>query len=326
MNKVALITGISGQDGTYLAEFLLKKGYEVHGLVNRPDRPTSGTLSQYTKYNSPYFGKLQMHPCSFEDVFEIRRIIEKTEATEVYHLAGQSSPRLSFVLPRATESSIATASMDLLEICREQDRKIGFLLASSAEIFGSPVECPQTETTPIAPVTPYGACKAYAQNMTKIYRDSFGIRACSAIMYNHESPRRGSQFVTQKVATAAAKIRLGKQERLELGNLSGQRDWGWAPDYVEGLWLMLQQEIVDDFILATGKLTSVERFVELAFDCVDLNWRDYVDYDQSLVPVSERMNSCGSPEKIEKELGWKRSVEIEDIVSKMVEHQIAALS
>lgn len=326
MSKVALITGISGQDGTYLAEFLLEKGYEVHGLVNRPDRPTTGFLSQYTKRDSPYFGRLQMHPCSFEDVFEIRRIIEKTGASEIYHLAGQSSPRLSFVLPRATESSIATASMDLLEICREQDRKISFLLASSAEIFGSPLECPQTETTPIAPVTPYGACKAYAQNLTKIYRDSFGIRACSAVMYNHESPRRGEQFVTQKVVKAAAQIKLGKQKRLELGSLSGQRDWGWAPDYVEGLWLMLQQDKMDDYILATGKLTSVQRFVELAFNCVNLKWRDYVDYDESLVPVSERMNSCGSPQKIERELGWKRSVEIEDIVTKMVEHQLSVLA
>lgn len=326
MSKVALITGISGQDGTYLAELLLKKGYDVHGLVNRPDRPTTGILASYTRRSSPFYGKLHMHPCSFEDVFEIRRIIEKTKSSEIYHLAGQSSPRLSFVLPRATESSIATATMDLLEICREQDRKISFLLASSAEIFGSPKECPQTEETPIAPVTPYGACKAYAQNMTQIYRDSFGIRACSAIMYNHESPRRGIQFVTQKVATAAALIKLGKQKRLELGNLTGMRDWGWAPDYVEALWLMLQQEKVDDYVLATGKLTSVERFVELAFDCVGLNWRDYVEYDQSLVAVSERMNSCGSPEKIEKELGWKRSVEIEDIVSRMVEYQLARYS
>jgi GDPmannose 4,6-dehydratase len=323
MSKVALITGISGQDGTYLAELLLKKGYEVHGLVNRPP---SGVLFELTLKENPYSKQLTLHPCSFEDVYEIRRIIERTNASEIYHLAGQSSPRLSFVLPRATESSIATATMDLLEICREQKRKISFLLASSAEIFGSPAEYPQTERTPIEPVTPYGACKAYAQNMTKIYRDSFGLRACSAIMYNHESPRRGLQFVTQKIATAAAMIKLGKQDRLKLGNLSGLRDWGWAPDYVEALWLMLQQDKVDDYILATGELNSVEKFVELSFSYVDLNWQDYVDYDKSLVAVSERKNSCGSPLKIEETLGWKHTVGIEEIVARMVQSQLDELS
>lgn len=317
----AFITGITGQDGSYLAELLLNKGYTVHGLVRHPESLPYGNLAQLVADESIHNKRLFLHIGSFEDATHLRRMLVRAKPDEFYHLAAQSSPRVSLELPETTVESVGMATLRLLEILRDLDHPTKFLYASSSEIFGSPPHCPQDEGTPVNPSTPYGAAKAFSMQMARIYRSAYGMQTCSAILYNHESVRRSASFVTMKVARAAARIKKGLQKRLQLGSLDGRRDWGWAEDYVHGMWLMLQQETVDDFIFATGKLHQVRDFVRQAFDCLELNWEDFVDYDASLVTAVEPASLSGNAGKAKRILGWQSTVGFDDIVERMVRHE-----
>lgn len=326
MSKIAFITGVTGQDGSYLAELLLLKGYMVHGLVHRPDGLATGNIGHLVSDTSLLNKRLFLHNGAFEDATHLRRIISRAQPTEFYHLAGQSSPRLSLELPETTVDSIGMATLRLLEIIRDLPNPPKFLYASSAEVFGSPVHSPQDELTPLNPTTPYGAAKAFSQQMVRIYRTAFGLQTCSVILYNHESPRRSGQFVTMKVARAAARIKKGLQVGLQLGSLAGRRDWGWAPDYVNGMWMMLQNSPVDDFILATGVLHSVEDFVQAAFKAIDLQWRDHVKFDQSLVTTVEPLSPCGNPGKARRLLGWENTVRFDEMAARLVDSELRKLS
>ena len=326
MNPTAFITGITGQDGSYLAELLLEKGYVVHGLVHRPDSLPNSNIGHLVANAQLLNKRLFLHNGAFEDGTHLRRIIWKAKPTEFYHLAGQSSPRLSLELPEATVDSIGMATLRLLEIIRDLPEPPRFLYASSAEVFGSPSHSPQDELTPLSPTTPYGAAKAFSQQMARIYRSAYKLKTCSAILYNHESPRRSGQFVTMKVARAAARIKKGLQREVQLGSLTGRRDWGWAPDYVLGMWMILQSEPVDDFVLATGELHSVEDLVSAAFTAVDLNWRDYVRYDAGLVTTVEPVAPCGNPGKAHRILGWRNSVPFEGMVTRLVDSEMRKIA
>ena len=318
----AFITGITGQDGSYLAELLLEKGYEVHGLVHRPEGLASGNLGRMVQDEAINNKRLFLHTGSFEDTTHLRRLIMRAKPSEFYHLAAQSSPRLSLELPETTMESVGMATVRLLEILRDLDNPPKFMYCSSSEIFGEPANTPQNEMTPMNPSTPYGVAKALSTQMAKIYRGAYGLNTCAAILYNHESPRRSGQFVTMKIARAAARIRLGWQKKLQLGNLAGQRDWGWAPDYVRGFWMMLQQEKVDEFVLATGQLHSVQEFVERAFNVLGLNWQDYVEHDAGLMTAVEPARLCGDPSKAKRVLGWENTVPFESMVERLVISQL----
>ena len=318
----AFITGITGQDGSYLCELLLERGYDVFGLVHRPEALATSNIAHFVNDPKVNGKRLFLHNGSFEDATHLRRIIAKAKPHEFYHLAGQSSPRLSLELPEATVDSIGMATLRLLEIIRDLADPPKFLYASSSEVFGSPTHSPQDELTPVAPTTPYGAAKAFSQQMARIYRIAYMLPTCSAVLYNHESPRRSSNFVTMKIARAVARIKKGLQKELVLGSLSGRRDWGWAPDYAAGMWMMLQTDPVDDFVLATSKLHSVEDLVANAFAAVDLKWQEYVKYDPGLVSTVEPMAPCGNPSKAKRLLGWENSVPFEEIPRRLVESEM----
>lgn len=326
MTKRAFITGITGQDGSYLCELLLDKGYEVHGLVHRPDTLPASNIGHLVG-NAEIMGqRLFLHTGAFEDATHLRRVISRAKPDEFYHLAGQSSPRLSLELPESTVDSIGMATLRLLEILRDLPNPPKFLYASSSEVFGSPSHSPQDELTPINPTTPYGAAKAFSQQMARIYRIAYGLPTCAVILYNHESPRRSTNFVSMKVARAVARIKHGRQHELVLGSLDGRRDWGWAPDYVEGMWLMLQQQTVDDFVLATGQLHSVQDLVDAAFRCAGLNWRDYVRHDKALVTTVEPVAPCGNAAKARRTLGWKNTVSFDEMIARIVAAELKKLS
>lgn len=319
----AFITGITGQDGSYLAELLLAKGYEVHGIAHRTNNLAGGNLAAVIAQSGVLGKRLFIEGGDFQDTSHIRRLVMRVRPHEIYHLAGQSSPRVSLEMPESTVASVGVATLRLLEIIRDLPERPRFLYAASAEIFGSPKESPQTEMTPVQPTTPYGVAKALSYQLCKIYRTIWGFQTCSAVLYNHESPRRGPDFLTMKVARAAARIKLGKQKEVMLGSLAAKRDWGWAPDYVEGMWRMLQTPRVDDYILATGQLHSVQEWVEACFAAVGLEWRDHVRQDPSLIPTIEPLAPCGSPAKAERELGWKNTVSFQEMASRLVENQLA---
>jgi GDPmannose 4,6-dehydratase len=323
MPKRAFITGITGQDGSYLCEMLLEKDYEVHGLVRRPDAP--GNISHLIQREDIYQKRLFLHSGAFEDVTHLRRMLVKAQPDEFYHLAGQSSPRLSLELPETTCEIISLGTLRVLEIIRDLPKPPKFLYASSSEVFGTPVQSPQDENTPVNPATPYGAAKAFSQHVARIYRTAFGLQTCSAILYNHESPRRTANFVTMKAARAAAHIKMGLQKDLQLGSLTGLRDWGWAPDYVRGMWLMLQQDPVDEFVLATGQLHSVEELLKFAFEHVGLNWKDHVKHDPELLTTVEPIAPCGNPAKAERVLGWKNTVPFPEIMARLVDTEMAKI-
>jgi GDPmannose 4,6-dehydratase len=322
----AFITGITGQDGSYLCELLLERGYEVHGLVHRPDALPTSNIRHLVADARLLNKRLILHNGAFEDATHLRRIISRAKPNEFYHLAGQSSPRLSLELPESTVDSIGMATLRLLEILRDLPEPTKFLYASSSEVFGSPPHSPQDESTPLNPTTPYGAAKAFSQLMGRIYRIAYQLPTCSTILYNHESPRRSSGFVTVKISSAAARIKKGLQKQLVLGSLAGRRDWGWAPDYVQGMWLMLQQKNVDDFVLATGELHTVEELVACAFECVGLNWRDYVRQDAALLTNVEPVAPCGNPAKARRELGWRNTVPFKEMVARLVEFELQKLA
>jgi len=321
MDNTAFITGIAGQDGSYLAELLLGKGYIVHGLVHYLEALPNSNIKHLVSDSTIVGRTLFLHAGTLEDGTLLRRLIKKTKPDEFYHLAGQSSPRLSLEQPEMTAESVGMATLRLLEILRDMEKPIKFLYASSGEIFGNPAMSPQDEDTPVRPVTPYGAAKAFSQQITSIYRNAHKLPACSAILYNHESPRRSASFVTMKIARAAAMIKRGLQNELLLGSMTARRDWGWAPDYVAGMWRMLQAGGNDDYILASGELHSVADFAEKAFECVGLDWHDYVKQDATLMRTVELGALCGNPAKAEKILNWARTVNFETLVESLVASQ-----
>lgn len=259
--KRALISGITGQDGSYLAEFLLEKGYAVHGLVRRSSQFNRARIEHLRQEGRT----LELHYADLSDQTTLRRIFNRVRPDEFYHLAGQSHVGLSFEIPESTVAEIATATLSLLEICRDLSHPVRFFHAASSEVFGVPAETPQTELTPFRPVNPYGCAKTFAANLCKVYREAHGMFVVNGILYNHESPRRGESFVTRKIASTVARIAKGSDEILELGNLDSERDWGWAPQFVDAIWRTLQQDKADDYLLATGTSTTVRDFAIAAF-------------------------------------------------------------
>ena len=321
----ALITGITGQDGSYLTELLLGKGYEVHGIVRRSSSTVRSRLDRLFYDKEVYERRLFLHYADLDDVTTIRRILMRCEPDELYHLAGQSHVGASFEIPETTCQFTAMGTLKLLEITRDLTTPPKFLHISSSEIFGRPAESPQTESTPMRPVTPYGVAKTFATQMVTLYRDSFELFACNAICYNHESPRRGESFVTRKISRAAAAISLGLETELRLGALDGRRDWGYAPEYVEAMWRMLQQDKADDYILATGESHSVEEFLDAAFSSVGLDWRKFVQRDDRYVRPSEVARWVGDASKASDLLGWQATTRLPELARRMVSSDIQRL-
>lgn len=323
--KRALITGITGQDGSYLTELLLARGYAVHGVVRRTSNLLRSRIEHLRADESIYGHRLFLHYGDLTDGTTLRRIFARVQPVEVYHLAGQSHVGLSFEIPESTSEEVAMATLRLLEISRDQPQPLRFYHASSSEIFGDAAECPQTEETPLRPVSPYGCAKAFATQLARVYRKAYGLFVCNGILYNHESPRRGENFVTRKIARAAARISRGLEDELVLGNLSAERDWGRAQDYVEAMWLMLQHAEPDDYVVATGETHSVQDFVEAAFAVVDLSPGRYVRHNASFERPTEPLKLVGSSEKIRHTLGWKPRTNFTGLVREMVEAELAAI-
>jgi len=321
----ALITGITGQDGSYLAELLLAKGYAVHGIVRRTSNLVRSRIEHLRRDEKMLGGRLSLHYGDLSDGTTLRRIFAEVHPAEIYHLAGQSHVGLSFEIPESTCEEIGMATLRLLEIARDQPQPVKFYHASSSEIFGRATESPQTETTPFTPANPYGCAKAFATQLARVYRESYGLFVCNGILYNHESPRRGENFVTRKVARAVARIARGLGHELMLGNLESRRDWGRAQDYVVAMWLMLQHDTPDDYIVATGGTHSVRELVEAAFAVVNLPWEKYVKRDPAFDRPTEPTRLVGSPAKIKTVLGWMPTISFGDLVREMVESELAAL-
>ena len=316
---VALITGITGQDGSYLTELLLEKGYSVHGIVRRSSSMNRWRIDHLVKDENIYGKSLFLHYADLSDDASLRRILSKVNPDEVYHLAGQSHVSLSFEIPELTTHEIANATLKLLEICRDQAVPPKIYLAGSSEIFGHAQESIQTEETQFNPTSPYGVCKAFCVQMGKVYRSGYGMHVSNGILYNHESPRRGENFVTQKIVRGAASIAQGKSEFLELGNLDIERDWGYAPDYVLGMWMMLQQEQADDYILATRKTHKLSDFLQLSFEYFGLGHQEHIRINPKFVRPNEPVQLCGDSSKAQNVLGWKPSVSFEKMVHEMCE-------
>jgi GDPmannose 4,6-dehydratase len=326
MPKRAFITGITGQDGSYLTELLLSKGYEVHGLVRRTSSMHRERLDHLNLTSEQRKNQLFLHYGDLNESGSLIRLFHKIEPDEIYHLGGQSHVRVSFESPESTFDVNATGALRLLECIRELGKPVRFYHASTCEIFGQPAATPQTETTSFHPVSPYACSKAASHFLTSCYRESYGIFACNGILYNHESPRRGENFVTRKIARGVAAIKLGHQQFLSLGSTHVKKDWGYAPEYVEAMWLMLQQQKAEDFVIATGEAHSVQEFVELAFKKVGLEWKKYVKTDQSQMRPSEVGLLVGDPAKAKKILGWEARTRFEDLVHLMVEAELKELS
>ncbi|MFO1066402.1 MAG: GDP-mannose 4,6-dehydratase [Pirellulales bacterium] len=321
---IALITGITGQDGSYLTEYLLGLGYTVHGLVRRSSSTARLRLDHLTVDDAVYNNRLFLHYADLDDTTTIRRLITKIQPDEVYHLAGQSHVGASFDIPESTCEFTAMGTLRLLEILRDCDKPPKFLHAGSSEIFGSPRAQPQNEETPLQPVTPYGVAKAFAVQMVRVYRESFGLFVCNAICFNHESARRGESFVTRKITRSAARIKMGLQDSLTLGNVDGRRDWGYAPDFVRGFHAMLQLDQPRDFVLATGELHTVRDWLDIAFDQVGLNWKDYVRTDPKFVRKADPATLVGDPSAARAVLNWKPETSFESMVRAMVESDLTA--
>ena len=308
--KAALITGITGQDGSYLAELLLEKGYEVHGVVRRSSSFNTGRINHI-------FDRLHLHYGDLADGRSLDSILSTAPFDEVYNLGAQSHVRTSFDIPEYTGDVVALGSLRLLDACRGRD--IRFYQASSSELFGKVLEVPQSETTPFYPRSPYGVAKQYAYSMTVNYRESYQMFACNGILFNHESPRRGETFVTRKITKAAARIKLGKQDKLFLGNLDAKRDWGYAKEYVEGMWRMLQQNKPDDYVLATGYTWSIRDFLDVVFGVLDLDWRKYVEIDSRYFRPTEVDLLVGDASKAKRVLGWQAKTMMPELARIMVD-------
>ncbi len=325
MAKKALITGITGQDGSYLAELLLTKGYEVHGIIRRASTFNTGRLD--TIYSDPHLRKtpLVLHYGDLSDASALARLIGKIQPDEVYNLAAQSHVRVSFDSPEYTTDITATGVVRLLEAIRETGIQPRFYQASSSEMYGMVREVPQTELTPFYPRSPYACAKVYAYWITVNYREAYGLHASNGILFNHESPRRGETFVTRKITRAVAHIKAGLQQKLYLGNLEAKRDWGFAKEYVEAMWLMLQQPQPDDYVIATGETHSIREFLDAAFGHVGLDWTKYVENDARYHRPSEVDLLIGDPSKAKQKLGWEPKTKFQDLVRLMVDADIALL-
>jgi GDPmannose 4,6-dehydratase len=315
----ALITGITGQDGSYLAELLLEKGYEVVGMVRRSSTETFERIDHIRD-------RLILAQADLLDQLSIVNIIDQYRPAEVYNLAAQSFVPASWTQPMLTGEFNALGVTKILEAIRLVDKKIKFYQASSSEMFGQVRETPQNEKTPFYPRSPYGVAKVYAHWITVNYRESFGLHASSGILFNHESPRRGLEFVTRKITDAAVRIKLGLAEKVKLGNLAAQRDWGYAGDYVEAMWLMMQQPQPDNFVIATGRTHSVEKLTRLAFEHAGLDFKDHVVIDPALVRPAEVDLLVGDASKARKQLGWEPKVSFEELVRMMVDADLERLS
>ena len=323
--KKALITGITGQDGSYLAEFLLKKGYEVHGLYRRSSSFNTSRLNSI--WQDPHepnprllgrYGDLADGVCLVKMLYEL-------QPDEIYHLGAQSHVRVSFDIPEYTADVTALGTMRILEAIRESGAKTRFYQASSSEMFGKVQEIPQRETTPFYPRSPYAISKVFAYWATVNYRESYNLFACNGILFNHESPRRGETFVTRKITRAIAYIKAGLQKKLYLGNLDAKRDWGYAKEYVEAMWLMLQQDKPEDYVIATGETHAVSEFCEEAFNYVGLNWKDYVEIDPRYFRPAEVDLLIGDASKAKRILGWEPKTKFKELVHLMVDADITAL-
>jgi GDPmannose 4,6-dehydratase len=308
----AVITGITGQDGAYLAELLLEKGYAVHGVVRRSSTDTFERIAHLGN-------RITLHQADLLDQLSLISILQETKPREVYNLAAQSFVPTSWGQPLLTGEVTALGTTRVLEAIRVVDPKIRFYQASSSEMFGKVQEVPQKETTPFWPRSPYGVSKVYGHWITVNYRESYGMFACSGILFNHESPLRGKEFVTRKVTDAVARIKLGLQEKLKLGNLDSRRDWGFSGDYVRAMWLMLQQDEPDDYVVATGEMHTVRELVQLAFSHVGLDWKPFVEIDPAFFRPAEVNELCGDPAKARTKLGWKPQVLFPDLVRMMVD-------
>jgi len=317
--KRALITGVTGQDGSYLAELLLEQGYEVHGVVRRASTETFERINHLS-------GKIQLHQADLLDQLSMIDVMKETQPDEVYNLAAQSFVPTSWKQPVLTGEFTAIGVTRMLEAIRLLGPdKIRFYQASSSEMFGKVVEVPQKESTPFYPRSPYGVAKVYGHWITVNYRESYNMYCCSGILFNHESERRGREFVTRKVTDGVARIKLGMSHELRLGNIDSKRDWGFAGDYVRAMWLMLQQPKPDDYVVATGETHTVRKLVELAFRAVDLDWQKYVVIDPALVRPAEVDLLIGDPAKAKAKLGWVPEVTFEQLVARMVKADLARL-
>src|SRR4051812_16498352 len=318
MSKRAIITGITGQDGSYLAELLLEKDYEVIGVVRRTSAPNYSRIEHLLP-------RIQLRPADLLDQLSLVRLIEDVRPREFYNLAAMSFVPASWDQPLLTGEFNAMGVTRVLEAIRQVDPKIRLYQASSSEMFGKVREVPQTELTPFYPRSPYGVSKVFAHYITVNYRESYDLFACSGILFNHESPRRGLEFVTRKVSDGVARIKLGHADSLSLGNLDAQRDWGFAGDYVRAMWSMLQQPEADDFVIATGVTHSVRQLVEVAFACVDLDWQKYVRLDPAFVRPAEVDLLIGDASKARQVLGWTPTVNFDGLIRMMVDADLARL-
>jgi GDPmannose 4,6-dehydratase len=325
MAKRALITGITGQDGSYLAELLLSKGYEVHGIIRRASTFNTGRLEHI--YTDPHHSsaQLRLHYGDVSDASGLARLLAKIEPAEIYNLAAQSHVRVSFDCPEYTTDITATGAVRLLEAIRETGIKPRYYQASSSEMFGKVQEVPQTERTPFYPRSPYACAKLYAHWITVNYRESYGLHASSGILFNHESPRRGETFVTRKITRAVAFILAGLQDKLYLGNLEAKRDWGYAKEYVEAMWLMLQQDEPDDYVIATGETHSVKEFLEVAFEHAGLDWRKHVDIDPKYFRPAEVDLLIGDYSKARKKFRWEPQTRFRELAKLMVDEDVRRL-
>lgn len=317
--KRALITGITGQDGSYLTEFLLKKGYEVYGIIRRSSSFNTERIDHI--YQDPHERNRQLRLIhgDLQDASSLNRIIKTIQPDEVYNLGAQSHVRVSFDIPEYTAESVAVGTTRLLEAIRDSGIKTRFYQASSSEMYGKVLETPQSEKTPFYPRSPYGAAKVYAYWMTVNYREAYDMFACNGILFNHESPRRGETFVTRKITTGLAKIKYGLQDKLYLGNLDAKRDWGFAGDYVEAMWLMLQQKKADDYVIATGETHSVKEFLDESFRYAKLDWKKYVKTDKRYFRPTEVDLLLGDSTKARKVLKWKPKIKFKELVRMMVD-------
>jgi len=322
--KKAFITGITGQDGSYLAEFLLHRGYEVHGLIRRASTFNTHRIDHLFQDPHVAGSRLHLHYGDLSDGSRLTTLLSTIRPDEVYHLAAQSHVRVSFDEPEHTGDVTGLATTRLLEAIRLVSPESKFYQASSSEMFGA-TPPPQNEETPFYPRSPYGAAKLYSYWMTRNYREAYGIFACNGILFNHESPRRGETFVTRKITRAAARIKLGKQDKLFLGNLDAVRDWGYAPEYVEAQWLMLQVDQPDDYVVATSTAATVADFLEASFGALDLDWRNHVEFDSRYLRPTEVDALIGDYSKAQKLLGWSHSVSYAELASIMVQYDLDAL-
>lgn len=324
MPQKALITGITGQDGSYLAELLLNKGYEVHGLIRRSSTFNTHRLDHiYVDPHDPK-GKLYLHYGDLNDGGQLSNLVYNIHPDEIYHLGAQSHVRVSFDMPEFTGDITGLGTTRILEAIRRSGIKTRFYQASSSEMFGD-APAPQNEETPFRPRSPYAAAKVYAYWMARNYREGYNMFACNGILFNHESPLRGETFVTRKITRALARIKFGLQDKLYLGNLDAKRDWGYAPDYVKAMWLMLQQDDPQDFVIATGQSHSVREFLEEAFSYADLDWKEYVEIDPRYFRPTEIELLLGDAGRAQKILGWEPEVGFKELVRLMVDADIKAL-